>query len=375
MRVALTAAVVVLAAAGTTTVVPSLRALVEAHGGGAGAGGLFVAAHVIGQVLGAAVIGRRLARGGTLEARRLVVVALVASAGIIALMVPVAAAGDAIAALIALRAIDGVAHVAAIMGLLGAGAGEAERDREARLRLLGAFLVVGVGGGLGIGALLVGQPIEAPIAAAAAVTALAAALAVVAVPARIARAPRGTGPSRAPAPTVLAIAAERFAFGTLAVALPLAATGAAEARAIGATLGTMMVASIATLPLVAAAARRAGWRAVALASAIVFAAALVALALPGLVGSLAAGVPWAIVAGVAAAGIYAAALAAVSAIDDAPARTRAAGVVQAAGSAGHALGALSAGAVMSVGLGAADTGALLGGLAVAAAGVILRARG
>lgn len=369
-------AIVVLAAAATTTAVPSLRALVTAHGGGAGAGALFVAAHVVGQVAGAALIGRRLRAMDVIAARRLVVTALVASAAITGAMAALAAVPGTLASLVGLRFADGVAHVAAIMGLLGAVTGD-EEDRERRLRLLGGLLVIGIAAGLGTGTLLVGASIEAPIAAGAGLAAIAALLASAAVPRRVARTPRATGPVIAPRATVLAVAAERFAFGVITVGLPFLAASPSEARVIGATLGTMMLASVATLPLVAAAARRAGWARVGQVSAAVLAAALALVAAPGLVGSP-TGFPWAVVGGVAAAGIYASALAAVAAIADAGARARAVGVVHAAGSAGHAVGALLAGAAMSqhgLGLAASHATALLGALAVSLAGVILVLRG
>jgi hypothetical protein len=363
------AAIVLFAAAATTTAVPSLKALVEAHGGGAGAGGVFVAAHVIGQVLGAALLRRRLMRGGEIRARALVVGALAASAAITVAMALVAAATSQLAALLVLRAADGVAHVLAVMGLLGAMAG------EARLRWLGGLLVVGVAAGLGVGTALVGRPVAEPVAAGALLSGLAAVLAAAAVPARVRREPRAAGPSRAPATAVLSVGAMRFAFGVMTVGLPFLGRSTGHTRVVGITLGTMMLASVATLPLVAAAGHRIGWSAVARIGALVLTAALASIAVPGLIGSI-PGLGWAPVAGLAAAGIYAAALAAVAAIADAGARTGAVGVVHAAGSAGHAAGALLAGVMMSergLGISPASTTALLGAMAVGLVGVILAA--
>jgi hypothetical protein len=366
-----TAAIVVLAAAGTTTAVPSLRALVAAHGAGAGAGALFVAAHVLGQVAGAAWVGRRLRGSGELAARRLVVTALVASTALNAMMAAVAVASGWLGLLVGLRLVDGVAHVAAVMGVLGAIGGDgAVRDR--RLRLLGGLLVIGIATGLGAGTLLIGGGVAAPIVGGAVLTALALALAGSGIPARVERA-RGDGPARAPIATVLAVTGMRFAFGVLTVGVPFIAVTAAEMRFAGATLGTMMLASVAALPVVAAAARRAGWGVIGQGGAVTLAGCLAAIALPGLIGSP-AGLPWAVAGGVGAAAIYAAALAAIAAIDDVGARTRAVGVIHAAGSAGHGAGALAAGAAMSehgLAVAPATATALLGAVAVGLAGVIL----
>jgi hypothetical protein len=364
------ALIVLLAAAGTTTAVPSLKPLVGALGGGEGAAALFVAAHVIGQVLGAVVVRRTLAARTELEARRMVVGALVASAALTGVMALVAHERWGLAPLILLRVADGAAHVAAVMGLLGTGSG------ERRLRWLGALLVVGVAAGLGIGAALVGRGLAVPIAAAALLAAAAVPLALVAVPARVRREVRARGPSAAPITSVISVGAMRFSFGAMTVGLPYVAATKHEARLVGGTLGVMMLASVATLPLVAAAAHRAGWTAVARLGAAVLAVGLAAIAVPDLIGSY-LGLAWAPVAGLAAAGIYAAALAALAAIEDPGRRTGAVGVVHAAGSAGHAAGALIAGAVMSrhgLDVAPATATALLGALAVGAAGILLAVR-
>jgi hypothetical protein len=363
------ALIVLLAAAGTTTAVPSLRPLVESLGGGAGAGALFVSAHVIGQVLGAFSVRRGLAAAGELAARRMVVGGLVASAALTAVMALVVHERWGLAPLIALRAADGAAHVAVVMGLLGISRG------ERRLRWLGALLVVGVALGLFGGAGLTRYAPAVAVGAAALLAALAVPLALVAVPARVPREARPRGPAEAPATSVISVGAMRFSFGVLTAGLPFLAGG--DDWRVGATFGTMMLASIATLPVVAGLAHRAGWDLVARGSALLLAACLAAIAVPGLIGSY-AGFGWAPIAGIGAAGIYAAALAALAAIDDAGRRTGAVGVVHAAGSAGHAAGALIAGAVMSrhgLDVAPATATALLGALAVGVAGILLLVRG
>lgn len=362
------AVIVLLAAAGTTTAVPSLRDLVAALGGGEGAAALFVASHVIGQVLGAFAVRRGVAAHDELAARRMVVGGLVASVALTAVMALVVHQRWGLAPLIALRAADGAAHVAVVMGLLGISRG------ERRLRWLGALLVVGVALGLFGGAVLTRYVPAVSIGAAALLAAVAVPLAWVAVPARVSREPRPLGPSEAPATSVISVGAMRFSFGVLTAALSFLTAG--DDWRVGATIGTMMLASIATLPVVAGLAHRAGWGAVARGSALLLAACLAAIAVPGLIGSY-PGFGWAVIAGLGAAGIYAAALAAVAAIDDAGRRTGAVGVVHAAGSAGHAAGALIAGALMSrhgLDVAPATATALLGALAVGAAGILLVVR-
>ena len=360
------AVIVLLAAAGTTTAVPSLKPLVAALGGGEVAGSLFVAAHVIGQVIGAFAVRRFLAAREELEARRMVVGALGASVALTAAMALVAHERWGLAPLIALRVADGIAHVAVVMGVLGASHG------ERRLRWLGALLVVGVAAGLGIGAALAGRALALPIAAAAVLAAIAAPLAARAVPVRVRREARVEGPAAAPAASVISVGAMRFSFGAMTAGLPFLAASSRQESLIGGTLGTMMLASVAALPLVAAAAHRVGWGPVARVSALVLCAGLAAIAAPGLMGTP-WGFAWAPPAGIAAAGIYAAALAAVAAIPDAAARARAVGVVHAAGSAGHAAGALAFGAVGSA-LAPGAAVALLGAAAVAIAGILLVVR-
>ena len=89
-------------------------------------------------VLGAVVVRRTFAARTELEARRMVVGALLASAALTGTMALVAHERWGLAPLIVLRVADGAAHVAVVMGLLGTGSG------ERRLRWLGALLVVGV---------------------------------------------------------------------------------------------------------------------------------------------------------------------------------------------------------------------------------------
>ena len=362
------ALIVLLAAAGTTTAVPSLKDLVAAQGGGEGAAALFVAAHVIGQVLGAIAVRRGLAARDELAARRMVVGGLVASAALTAVMALAVHERSGLAPVLALRAADGTAHVAVVMGLLGISRG------ERRLRWLGALLVIGVAVGLLGGSALTRYAPAVAVGAAALLAAVAVPLALIAVPARVPREPRPRGPSEAPATSVISVGAMRFSFGVMTAALSF--LPASHDWLLGATFGTMMLASIATLPLVAWLAHRAGWAVVARGSALLLAGSLAAIAVPGLIGSY-AGFGWAPVAGLGAAGIYAAALAAIAAIEDPARRTGAVGVVHAAGSAGHAAGALLAGAVMSrhvLDVAPATATALLGTLAVGAAGILLVVR-
>jgi len=360
-----------LAAASTGVVVPALRELVEHAGHGPATAGVFMAAHVLGGVIGASLGARALRRIGS--ARTLAALGLGASVAIVLAM----AALDSLAVRIALRFVDGGCHLLAITALVAAAtAGEPEL-RARRAVTMGLAIVLGVAAGFGVGAALARPALALVVAAAVSAAALTTLLAGVAAeplpepaPApRAASARRsfallawlrtgidrsGAGPL---APGLLSFG-ERFIFGTLSVATPFLAPPAR----VGLVLGVAMTASVVAMPIARRYAQAWGARRLAVRSTLGFAATLAASGAIDVFGSPVRALVWAIACGAAAGALYASALVLVArsaALDD---RMRDMGAVHAAGSAGFALGALSAGVLVPV---------LAGGLVIAVPGIAI----
>ena len=137
-----------LAAASTGVVVPVLRLLVEETGHGSIAAGVFVAAHVIGGVAGAACGQRALRIAGS--ARKLAAVALAASIVVTLAMAAIAS----LEARIALRLLDGSCHLLALTALVAAATSGDAASRARRAVGMGLAIVLGVASGLGLGAAL-----------------------------------------------------------------------------------------------------------------------------------------------------------------------------------------------------------------------------
>jgi hypothetical protein len=343
----------VLAAASTGVVVPSLRALVEHSGGGSTAAGVFVAAHVIGGIAGAACGARALRLAGS--ARRLAGVALAASV-VLTLAIAVI---DSLELRIGLRLADGGCHLLAITALIASATGGDSTVRTGRAVWMGVAIVVGVASGLGLGALLGGPEAALLVAAGlsgASLVTVRVQLADEPLPAlAIARDRRPVAPTAeaarpAPrdraspvAPGMLAFG-ERFIFGTLTVATPFLASPSR----VGIVLGTFMTASLAALPIARRYALRWGARRLAVRSTLAFVVGLAPCAFVDVFASLGGALVWAILCGTAAGALYACALVLAArsvALED---RVRDMGTVHAAGSAGHALGALGAGLLVGV---------------------------
>jgi len=332
----------VLAAASTGVVVPALRALVEQSGRGPAAAGAFMAAHVIGGVIGATCGAHALRLAGS--ARRLAMAALVASSVATLAM----AALDAFAVRVGLRFVDGACHLLAITALIAAATtGDATR-RTRRAVTMGLAIVLGVAGGLGVGATL-GHPATALV-----VAALLSGAALVTVIAEVAAEPppvaaprrsqeRGTIAPGPIAPGLLAFG-ERFCFGTLSVAAPFLASPAR----VGLVLGLFMTASVVALPFARRYALAWGPRRLAVRSTLVFALALAPAAVVDVFARPGLAVVWAITCGAAAGALYASALVLAARSGGLEDRMRDMATVNAAGSAGHALGALCAGMLVSV---------------------------
>jgi MFS family permease len=325
---------IALAAASAGVVIPSMRALATAHGGGAAVTGALVAAHVLGGIGGAA-LGPRLARRH--GARRLVAAAFAASCAITAAL----ALAPGVAALIVGRALDGACHLLGVTALLAAGVTGDPARRARTAGWLGMVLVLGVGAGIGAGGAV---PASAALLVAAALTAAALVCAVPALDDAVPPARHAAVRARdVVAPPALIAAGERFVFGLLSVTMPFAMT----ARRTGMILGCFMLASVVVMPWARRAAQRGSARQLACRAATVLAAAL---ALAGVDGVLAgpAALAWAIVGGAAAGGLYASTLALVAAHERVDDRLAAMAAVHAAGNAGHALGALGAGAALTL---------------------------
>jgi MFS transporter len=345
-----------LVAASTGVVVPALRSLVEDAGHGPTSAGVFMAAHVVGGVLGAASGARALRRAGS--ARTLAAVALAASIAVTLAMAALAS----LELRVALRFVDGTCHLLAITALVAAATAGDATLRTRRAVTMGLAIVLGVAGGLGLGAGL-GHPRAALVVAAAL-----SAAALVTVLAQVAAEPLPVIPPGLPgplhdggrgpvAPGLLAFG-ERFIFGTLTVAAPFLASPAR----VGLVLGTFMVASVCTLGSARRYAVTWGPRRLAVRSTLAFALALALAAFVDVFASLWVALGWAIVCGAAAGALYASALVLAArsvALED---RMRDMATVNAAGSAGHALGALCAGLLV---------GALPGTLVIALPGVAI----
>ena len=325
-------AALALAAASTGVVVPALRVLVEQTGHGSTAAGAFMAAHVIGGVAGAAVGTRALRWAGS--ARTLAIAALIAS---IAVTLAIAVV-DSLGLRIGLRLLDGGCHLLAITALVAAAtAGDAEQ-RARRAITMGLAIVLGVAGGLGLGAVL-GHP-EAALVVAALLCGAALLVAVIAV-AREALPAAPTRRSRARPPVAPAVLAfgERFNFGTLTVAAPFLAPPAR----VGLVLGVFMTASVVALPIARRYALAWGPRRLAVRATLGFALALATAAAVDVFASPGLAVVWAIGGGIAAGALYASALVLVARSGALDERMHAMASVHAAGGVGFALGALCAG--------------------------------
>ena len=315
-------------AASTGVVIPVLRSL----GDGRLSAAWFTDAHVLGGVVGAVLGARLLRRAGS--PRRLAAAALTASIAITLAM----AAIDALELRVALRFLDGGAHLFAITALVAAATAGDSAERARRSVLMGGTILVGLASGLGIGGafhhISGGLAMAAVLSAAALVTVL---LRVAAEP--VAPAPPRRGRDRPPlAPGLLAFC-ERFSFGSMTIAMPWLASPAR----VGLVLGTFLIASLGALAAAWRYAPVVGPRRLAVRSALGFTLALAAAAAIDLSGSAAIAVIWAIAAGAASGSLYASALVLAMPSAELADRARGMATVHAAGSAGHALGALSAG--------------------------------
>jgi hypothetical protein len=338
-------AALALAAASTGVIVPALRELVEQAGLGPTAAGLFMSVHVIGGIAGAAWGKRALRLAGS--ARMLAIAALIAS---VAVTLAIAAI-DSFAIRIGLRIVDGACHLLAITALVAAGTAGDPELRVRRAVALGIAIVLGVVGGLGIGAALGAPELALIVAALLSAGALGTAIAFVAgepvapetMAMAMAAAPAGLAADRGLdrrrfAAGLLAFG-ERFLFGILTVT---ASYLASQAR-VGLVLGVFMIASVIAMPLARRHAAAVGPRKLAVRGTLGLTLALCVAAFVDVFASPGVAVVWAIGCGAAAGALYATALVLVArsaALED---RARDMATVQAAGSAGHALGTLGAG--------------------------------
>lgn len=326
-----------LAAASTGVVVPVLRAIVENTGHGPASAGVFIAAHVIGGVIGAAWGKRALRVAGS--SRTLAAAALIASITVTLAM----AALDSLELRIGLRFIDGACHLLAVTALVAAAtAGDADR-RARRAMIMGQTIVLGVAGGLGVGA-CIGHPEVALV-----VAALLSGAALLVVLTRVAVelppvAPPSRSHDRGPiAPGLLAFG-ERFLFGALSVATPFFA----PPTRVALVLGACMTASVGALGLARRYALTWGPRRLAVRSALALALVLASTAIVDVFASPGPALVWAIACGAAAGALYASALVLAARSAELEDRMRDMAAVHAAGNAGHALGAVCAGMLISV---------------------------
>lgn len=345
------------AAASTGVVIPALRSLDEGARHGPLSASAFTIAHVLGGVAGAMLGARALRRAGS--ARRLAASALFAS---IAITLAMAALGS-LELRVALRFLDGGAHLLAITALVAAATAGDSAERARRAVLMGGTIVVGLASGLGLGGAF--HHIAAALAMAAALSAAA----LITVVVRIAAEPLAPAPlhrARDPRPLAPGLLAfcERFSFGSMTIAMPWLA---APPR-VGLVLGVFMTASLAALAAAWRYAPIVGPRRLAVRSALGFTLALAAAAAIDLSGSPAVAVIWAVAAGTASGALYASALVLAMPSAELADRARGMATVHAAGSAGHALGALSAGLLKSALPGMLVIGAP--GIAVIAVAVI-----
>jgi MFS family permease len=331
------AAALVLAAASTGVIVPALRLLVERTGNGSVAGGVFMAAHVLGGAIGAALGNRALRRVGS--ARALAGAALAASVLVTLAM----AAVDSLELRVGLRFVDGACHLLAITAMVAAATSGDEALRARRTVTMGLSIVLGVAAGIGIGSLLAHPELSLVVAAVLSGGAMLVVLLHLA-PDAAPRAMPTRSPGRGPLAPGLVAFGERFVFGMLSVAMPFLVP---QSR-VAVVIGPLMVASVIALPVARRTAMTWGPRRLALYSALVLA---VMLALTGVVdvfSSWQRALLWAPVPGAAAGALYACALVLVArstALED---RLRDMGSVHAGGSAGFAAGALCAGTLASL---------------------------
>jgi len=328
-------AALALAAASTGVIVPALKLLVEQTGNGSAAAGVFMAAHVLGGALGAALGARALRITGS--ARALAAAALGASIAATLLM----AALDSLELRVALRFVDGACHLLAITTMVAAATSGDPELRARRAVVMGLAIVLGVACGI-----FLGGPIASPEAAlgvAALLSGAALVVVLVHLPAGVAAA-HARSPSRsALAPGLLAFG-ERFLFGTMTVAVPFLAP---QSR-VSIVLGIFMTASVVALPFARRYAMTWGPVRLAVRSSAVLAATLALIPAADVFSSTARAAVWAPLSGAAAGALYAAALVLVArsaALED---RLRDMSTVHAGGNAGFAAGSLCAGALTAV---------------------------
>lgn len=351
------AAVLLLACATTGVVIPSLRPLVEeVFGLGATAAGFFVAVHVAGTIAGARLwplLLRRSEAGGRLHLRRLLGGSLLASA----VMSGAMALTPWFPLLFALRFGEGIAHVGAVMLLMGLGTRGNGEGRTRDAAMLGTCLVLGVAAGMGVGAALASSGPATAFLAAALLALAALALARPLGERTFAVAPRSPDlvPSPASRTPPMLVLAERLAIGALTVWVPFHL----EPRTSGALLGTLMTASVLGMPLARMLARRLRPGRTTLLGVGTFAAALISGGEAQ--GLTAPGLSWAIAGGLGAGILFAGALMLVATQSDPALRTRGMGLVHAFGSVGFLLGSLvgTAAATANVGPGPVGAAALL----------------
>jgi MFS family permease len=334
-----------LAAASVGVVVPTLEQLVAQTGHGSTAAGVFMAAHVLGGVAAAAFGARALRRAGS--ARALAAAGLTTSVLITLAM----AAVDSLEARIALRFLDGACHLIALTSLIAALTGGDAVRRARSAVMMGLTIVLGIGAGLGIGAVLtlIGSTIAGlshaeqslVVSALLSGAALLVVLGFVAAEPPPVEAPRSR--ERGPiAPGLLAFG-DRFVFGTLTVAMPFLGSP----RRVSIVLGMFMTASICAFPLARRYAVAWGPRRLAVRSGVAAAVAL-AVAAADVFAALPVVLIWAIVAGGAAGAVYASALVLAARSTELEGRVRDMATLHAAGGAGFALGNLSAGALRAL---------------------------
>ena len=334
----LTAAVAATAAtaAAAGIVVPALRALVERHGGGPVAGGLFIALHVLGGVTGAALMPLLVRRSGS---RRLVPAALAISA--LASLGVLAAPG--LGTVLLLRTLDGACHLLALSALLAGAGGAALGERETRNAWLGGAIVLGLAAGLGVGGAVAAT---SPAAALVGAAVLAAGAAVCARGAGTdgPRAPQAAAPSRGAAwlPALLGFC-ERGSFGVLAVVAAFALGPARTAL----VLGTFMTASVLVMPLARAGARRSSPIEMASLAGGLLVLVFALAAWPMVLARPWTAAAWALAGGAGAGTLYVAGLLLIARDPDPGRRARDAAAFHAAGSLGHATGALIGGLLVA----------------------------
>ncbi|HEU4735246.1 MAG TPA: MFS transporter [Kofleriaceae bacterium] len=340
-----------LAAASAGVVIPVLRALVESAGHGSVAASVFVNAHVVGGVIGAALGTRVL--GPARSARTLAAAALIGSVAATLAM----ALLDSFSLRVGLRFVDGACHLLAITALVAAGtAGDAELRARRAVRL-GIAIVLGVAGGFGLGGALHEPRVALETAALLSAAALLATLTLAArpdwTPAPEPHA-RPAGPAE-PAPAIptagrrpgapgLLAFGERFVFGSLSIAGPFLA----PSSRVGLVIGVAMSTSVLAMPLARRYAQRAGARRLAVRSTLAFAATLAAAPIADALASSGRALAWAIACGAAAGALYTTALVLVARSAVLAERARDMATVHAAGNAGFALGALCTGVLIPV---------------------------